>query len=310
MGLVRIRHGVAQYAMKSRVRAYKNRAKGSGWQANWREHFCHSPTLKTSVFPLSIRLLFGPITSPTIKKSTSVADLDSNQEVGGGAKASGSRMFKWWSSGKKALRTRFIALYSLLSSHFEFLPDKAQEWLHCQIQVQISILSLLHHLPHFALPGRFGQSLNLLNRDSMACRTPVRKKGRLMVGGVLGRGSFLPHSFVFDFFLLNSTENFRVVASRPRKKKKPHSLGCFLVTDFTKTGQSSASGRSPARLWNASPRPRFFLTWTFPLPFLPDLSLHLTYSLLFYFSYMERVFCIVHCNFVYFSPLGDPSTRV
>ena len=49
MGLVRIRHGVAQHAMKSRVRAYKNRAKGSGWHANWREHFCHSLTLKTSV---------------------------------------------------------------------------------------------------------------------------------------------------------------------------------------------------------------------------------------------------------------------
>ena len=95
MGLVRIRHGVAQHAMKSRVRAYKNRAKGSGWQANWREHFSHSLTLKTSVFPLSIRLLFGPIKSPTIKKSTSVADLDSNQEVGGGAKASGCRMLEW-----------------------------------------------------------------------------------------------------------------------------------------------------------------------------------------------------------------------
>ena len=94
MGLVRIRHGVAPHAMKSRVRAYKNRAKGSGWQANWREHFCHSLTLKTSVFPLSIRLIFGPITSPTIKKSTSAADLDSNQEVGGGAKASGCRMLE------------------------------------------------------------------------------------------------------------------------------------------------------------------------------------------------------------------------
>ena len=59
------------------------------------EHFCHSLTLRTSVFPLSIRLLFGPITRPTIKKSTSVADLDSNQEVGGGAKASGCLMFEW-----------------------------------------------------------------------------------------------------------------------------------------------------------------------------------------------------------------------
>ena len=105
MGLVRIRHGVAQYAVKSRVRAYKNRAKGSGWQANWREHFCHSLTVKTSFFPLSIRLLFGPITSPTSEISTPVADLDSNQEVGGGAKASGCRRLELWSSGKKALRT-------------------------------------------------------------------------------------------------------------------------------------------------------------------------------------------------------------
>ena len=125
MELVRIRHGVAQYAMKSRVRAYKNRAKGSGWQANWREHFCHSLTLKTSVFPLSIRLLFGPITSLTVKKIN----------VCGRPGQPGSR---WWRKSlriphvrmvklrklKKALRTRFIALYSLLSSHFEFLPDK------------------------------------------------------------------------------------------------------------------------------------------------------------------------------------------
>ena len=46
----------------------------------------------------------------------------------------------------------------------------------------------------------------------------------------------------------------------------------------------------------------------FPPPLLPDLSSHLTYSLLFYLSYMEPVFYvyIVHCNFVYFSPLGDP----
>ena len=64
---MRIRHGIAQHVMKSRVRAYKNRAKGSGWQANWREHFYHSLTLKTSFFPLSIRLLFGPITIPQFK---------------------------------------------------------------------------------------------------------------------------------------------------------------------------------------------------------------------------------------------------
>ena len=105
MELVRICHGAAQHVMKSRVRAYKNCEEGSGWQANWREHFCHSLTLKTSFFPLSIRFLFGPITNPTIKKSTSVTDLDSNQEVGGRAKASGFRKLEWWSSGKKALRT-------------------------------------------------------------------------------------------------------------------------------------------------------------------------------------------------------------
>ena len=110
---MRIRHGVAQHAIKSRVRAIKNRTKGSGWQANWREHFCHSMTLKTSVFPLSIRLLFGPITSPTIKKSTSVSDLDSNQEADGGAKASRlmmphARMVKLRKEGSPH---RFIALW-------------------------------------------------------------------------------------------------------------------------------------------------------------------------------------------------------
>ena len=33
---------------------------------------------------------------------------------------------------------------------------------------------------------------------------------------------------------------------------------------------------------------------------------HIPYSLFFYLSYMEQVFYIVHCNFVYFCPLGDP----
>ena len=61
MGLVRIRrirHGVARHVMESRVRAYKKkRAKGDGrWVASEpAEHFCHSLTLKTSFFPLSIR---------------------------------------------------------------------------------------------------------------------------------------------------------------------------------------------------------------------------------------------------------------
>ena len=71
MGLVRIRHGIAQHVMKSRIRAHKNRANiGTGWQANWREHLCYSPTLKTSCsfFPLSIRLLLGPITSRIIAR--------------------------------------------------------------------------------------------------------------------------------------------------------------------------------------------------------------------------------------------------
>ena len=59
----------------------------------------------------------------------------------------------------------------------------------------------------------------------------------------------------------------------------------------------------------------------FPPPLLPDLSSHLTYSLLFYLSYMEPVFYffyflffiflyIVHCNIVYFFLLETPSTRV
>ena len=207
MGLMRIRHGVAQYAVKSRVRAYKNRAKGSGWQANWREHFCHSLKVKTSFFPLSIRLLFGPITSPTSEISTPVADLDSNQEVGGGAKGKSLRMpqARMVKLRKEGTPHRFIALWkhSLLSLHFEFLPDKAQEWLHCQIQVQIPILSLLHNLPHFALRGRFGQSLNCW--DSMAClRTPVRKGHRRRSAECLaGISSLRRSSFLFLIFFLN-----------------------------------------------------------------------------------------------------------
>ena len=67
-------------------------------------------------------------------------------------------------------------------------------------------------------------------------------------------------SFVFDFFLFNSTENFRILVSPPRKIK-PHTLGCFLVTDFMTIGQSSASGRSPVEA-----RPWLFLTWTFATP--------------------------------------------
>ena len=141
--------------------------KGSGWQANWREHFCLSPTLKTCLFPLSIRLLFRPITSPAIKKSTPVADLDSNQE-----KVMAQKTPDATSSNGEAQERRLSApihcsfeAHSLLSSHFQFLPDNVQGCLHCQIQVQIPILFLLHPLPHFAFPGRFGQALNLLKRD-------------------------------------------------------------------------------------------------------------------------------------------------
>ena len=141
---------------------------------------------------------------------------------------------------KEGTPHRFIALWkhSLLSSHFKFLPDKAQEWLHCQTQVQIPILSLLHNLPHFALPGRFGQSLNLLKRDSMACRTPVRKGHRLKVGRVLGRNQFSAavFLFVFDFFFIEFYGKFWVLVSRPRKKV-PHSrmfIGDWLHDDRTK----------------------------------------------------------------------------
>ena len=67
--------------MKSRVRAYKNRAKWH-WVASEQvgTFFCYSQTLKTSFFPLSIRLLFGAKASLTIKRSTTVDHLDSYQE--------------------------------------------------------------------------------------------------------------------------------------------------------------------------------------------------------------------------------------
>ena len=127
MGLVR--HGVAQHAMKSRVRAYKNRAKGSGGQANWREHFCRSLTLKTSIFPLSIRLLFGPITSPTIKKSTCVSDLDSNQEVDGGQKPPDAACSNGEARERRLSAPLHCSLeaHSLLSSHFELIRHKLKD---------------------------------------------------------------------------------------------------------------------------------------------------------------------------------------
>ena len=60
--------------------------------------------------------------------------------------------------------------------------------------------------------------------------------------------SSLPQaSFVFlIFFILNSTENLRVLVSRPRETKF-HIFGGLLVTDFMTIGQSSASRRSPVR---------------------------------------------------------------
>ena len=105
---------------------------------------------------------------------------------------------------KEGTPHRFIALStrcSLRTLSFYLIRHK-NDYRDCQIQVQIPILSLLHNLPRFALPGRFGQSLNLLKRDSMACRTPVRKGHRLKVGRVLGRNQFSAavFLFVFDFF--------------------------------------------------------------------------------------------------------------
>ena len=97
-----------------------------------------------------------------------------------------------------------VALFALLS--FYLIRHKNDHIVRFRCK---PILSLLHHLPHFALPGRFGQSLNLLNRDSMASGGSGIKKEwgggglfffhyphaehlyerhRLMVGGVLGRG--------------------------------------------------------------------------------------------------------------------------
>ena len=49
----------------------------------------------------------------------------------------------------------------------------------------------------------------------------------------------------------------------------------------------------------------------FPPPLLPDLSSHLTYSLLFYLSYMEQVFFIPFTVPLFiFLLLETPSTRV
>ena len=81
----------------------------------------------------------------------------------------------------------------------------------------------------------------------MACRTPVRKaqtEGRQSAWQ--GISSLPQASLVFDFFLLlNSTGNLRVLVSRPRKK--PYTLGCFLVPDFMndRTKQRFRSVASP-----------------------------------------------------------------
>ena len=225
LGLVRIRHGVSPHAMKSRVCAYKNRAKGSGWQANWREHFCHSLTLKTSVFPLSIRLIFGPITSPTIKKSTSAADLDSNQEVGGGAKASGCRMLEWWSSGKKALRTDSLLFTrcSLRTLSFYLIRHKNDYIVRFRCKYQFFLFFTTCHISLFQVD--LGSHWTCWTETR--CITPVWKaQTDGQRSAWQGISSLAQASFVFDFFLLNSTENFRVLVSRPRKKKAPHT-GCF-----------------------------------------------------------------------------------
>ena len=63
---------------------------------------------------------------------------------------------------------------------------------------------------------------------------------------MLGRGSALCRRLpLFLIFLLNSTGNLRVLVSRPRKK--PYTLGCFLVTDFMndRTKQRFRSVASP-----------------------------------------------------------------
>ena len=194
-------------------------------------------------------LSFRTHNKSTIKKSTSTTDQDSNHEVGGCAKASGFRKLEWWSSGKNlrlsaSIHCSLEHTESLLSSHFEFLPDKAQEWLHCQIQVQIPILSRLPRLPHFALPGRFGQSLNLLKRDSMACRGTHVRKGEGQRSAWQRISSLPQASFVFDFFYWIPR---KILGWAILEKKKAHILGCFLVTDFMTIEQSSASGRSPVR---------------------------------------------------------------
>ena len=278
---------VAQHAMKSRVRAYKNRAKGSGWQANWRERFCHSLTLKTSVFPFSIRLLFGPITSPTIKKWTSVADLDSNQEVGGGAKASGCRKLEWWSSGKKALRTdsllfgsTLVALFALWVFSWEgtrmitFSDSGANPFF---------LFFTTCHISPFQVDLASHWTCWTETRWHAACTT---ERHRLMVGGVLGRGAALCRRLplCLIIFLMNSTENFRVLVSRPRKKK-PHTLGCFwwLTASFGRPDKAALQvGRqSDSEMRGTGSQ---VLTWTFlfhsSLIFLHNWHIH--YSFIFH----------------------------
>ena len=137
------------------------------------------------------------------------------------------------------------------------IPDKVQEWPHCQIQVQIPILSLLRHPPHFALPGRFGQSLNLLKRDSMACRTPVRKRHRLKVDGVLACMDQLSAAgfICFWFFLLNSTRILRILVSHPWKKSPTHSDIFWWLTSWRsdkaelQVCRQSDEMRGPGSFW-------------------------------------------------------------
>ena len=180
---------------------------------------------------------------------------------------------------------RFIALHSLLSSHFEFLPDKHKNDYIVRFRCKHPFF-LFFTTCHISLFQVDLASLWTCWTETRSHAEHLYERHRLLVGGVLGRGSALCRRLplFFWFCLLNSTENSRVVVRRPRKKSPTHSDVFWWLTSW----RPDKAGRSPVRLWNA--RPRFFLTWTFSLPLLPDLSSHLTYSLLFYFSYMERVF--------------------
>ena len=312
MGLVRIRHGVAQHAMKSRVRAYNNRAKGSGWQANWREHFCRSLTLKTSVFPLSIRLHLGPITSPTIKKSTSVADVDSNQEVGGGAKASGCRMFEWWSSGKKALRTdsllftrcslRTLSFY--LGTRMTTLSDSGANTHSFSSSPPATFRSSRQIWPVSELAE---QRLNGM-QNTCSKGTDWWLAECLAGDPQLPAAGFLCFGFFFIEFHWKLQGSGELSRRAVLEKKAPLTrmfFGDWLHEDRTKqrfrlVASPTLKCEAPGSSW----RGRFLFHSS--LIFIHTWHIHNSY----FFHTWNRFFCIIRCNFVYFSLLGDPSTRV